>query len=144
MKNAVLIGFVLFAFAGYNQSNDNTNRFSEILSHSIQTKSFSNSSIPTFIEFSKEKTPSLSEIEGLLNTFSRTNFTLKEVKRENDKLGFTRTGRMLEGETEFEETEQLEIKKLPFAEAVKMCDNGEITDSLSIAAIYRLQRILNC
>ncbi|SNS57214.1 8-oxo-dGTP pyrophosphatase MutT, NUDIX family [Ekhidna lutea] len=50
---------------------------------------------------------------------------------------------LTDGETEFEETEDLQIKKLPFKEAVAMCDRGEITDSLSVAAIYRLARILN-
>lgn len=49
---------------------------------------------------------------------------------------------LTEGETEFEETEDLQVKKVLFREAVEMCDRGEITDSLSIAAIYRLARIL--
>lgn len=49
---------------------------------------------------------------------------------------------LIQGETEFEETEDLQIKKLPFQEALMMCDQGLITDSLSIAAIYRLARIL--
>jgi len=38
-------------------------------------------------------------------------------------------------ETAFEETEDLEIRKLPLKEAVNMCLNGEITDSLSVATI---------
>ena len=50
---------------------------------------------------------------------------------------------LTEGPTSFEETEQLEIKKLPFSDAVKMCEEGKITDSLSVAAIYRLARMLN-
>lgn len=45
------------------------------------------------------------------------------------------------GETQFEETEDLKIWKLPFKEALRMCDRCEITDSLSVAAIYRLARI---
>ena len=49
---------------------------------------------------------------------------------------------LTEGETEFEETEDLKVRKLPFKEAVAMCDKGEITDSLSVAAIYRLDRML--
>ena len=47
------------------------------------------------------------------------------------------------GETAFDETEQLDILKLPFTEALKMCDEGKITDSLSVAAIFRLARMLN-
>ena len=60
-----------------------------------------------------------------------------------DEVGFAYLAEGLtEGETEFDETEDLKVWKLPFAEAVAMCDNGEITDSLSVAAIYRLDRIL--
>lgn len=47
-----------------------------------------------------------------------------------------------EGKTAFEETEDLKIWKLPFSAVVEMCDKGEITDSLSVAAIYRLSRVL--
>ncbi len=61
-----------------------------------------------------------------------------------DETGFAYLAEDLtQGETAFEETEDLKIKKLPFKEALLMCDRGEITDSLSIAAIYRLARILN-
>jgi 8-oxo-dGTP pyrophosphatase MutT (NUDIX family) len=41
-----------------------------------------------------------------------------------------------------EETEQLTVKKIPFAEAVKMVEKGEITDSMSVAAIYKVQLLL--
>ncbi len=41
-----------------------------------------------------------------------------------------------------EETEQLAVRKIPFAEAVEMVDNGQITDSMSIAAIYKVQLLL--
>ncbi len=61
-----------------------------------------------------------------------------------DEVGYAYLAEDLsQGETEFEETEDLQIKKLPFKEALSMCDKGEITDSLSVAAIYRLARILN-
>ncbi len=61
----------------------------------------------------------------------------------SDEVGYAYLAEDLtEGETEFEETEKLDIKKVPFAEVVSMCDNGEITDSLSVAAIYRLARML--
>lgn len=61
-----------------------------------------------------------------------------------DEVGFAYLAEELTmGETEFEETEDLKIRKLPFSEAVAMCDRGEITDSLSIAAIYRLERMLS-
>lgn len=37
-----------------------------------------------------------------------------------------------------EETEQLQLKRLPFSEAVEMVYKGEITDSISVAGILRL------
>ena len=42
------------------------------------------------------------------------------------------------GLSEPEETEQLQIKKLPFSEAFEMVMNGEIMDSISVAAILKL------
>ena len=49
---------------------------------------------------------------------------------------------LTQGETEFEETEVLLIKKLPFLEVVEMVMNGEITDGISIAGILKVARIL--
>ena len=47
-----------------------------------------------------------------------------------------------QGEAQPEGTEQLEIQRLPFQTALQMALNGEITDSLSVLALYRyaLQR----
>ena len=45
-------------------------------------------------------------------------------------------------DTEFEETEVLQIKKLPLPEAVSMVMNGEITDAISIAGILKAARVL--
>lgn len=60
-----------------------------------------------------------------------------------DEVGFAYLAEDLtQGETAFEESEDLQIKKVPFKETVQMCDEGLITDSLSLAAIYRLARIL--
>ena len=41
-----------------------------------------------------------------------------------------------------EETEQLQVRKLPFAEAYAMVEDGRITDSLSVAAIQKVQLML--
>ena len=61
----------------------------------------------------------------------------------SDEVGYAYLAEGLtEGETEFEETERLDIRKLPFKEVVTMCEQGEITDSLSVVAIYRLARML--
>jgi 8-oxo-dGTP pyrophosphatase MutT (NUDIX family) len=43
-----------------------------------------------------------------------------------------------EGKPEFDETEKIEIRKLPFSEVVKMVHDGAITDVLSIAGILKL------
>ena len=42
-------------------------------------------------------------------------------------------------EAEPEDTEQLIIKKIPFAEAYRMVNDGEITDSISVAAILKVR-----
>ena len=42
------------------------------------------------------------------------------------------------GPTAFDDTEQLEIRRLPFAEAVIMAMNGDITDALSVVGILKL------
>jgi len=38
-----------------------------------------------------------------------------------------------------EETEQLIVKRVPFPKVVKMVDEGEITDAISVAAIQKVQ-----
>jgi hypothetical protein len=43
-----------------------------------------------------------------------------------------------EGETDFEETEDLEIRRLPLDEALQLVNDGEITDAISVAAILRV------
>lgn len=42
-----------------------------------------------------------------------------------------------------EDTEQLSVKKLPFEEAYQMVMRGEITDSMSVAAILKVKLMLN-
>lgn len=49
---------------------------------------------------------------------------------------------LIEGETEFEETEDLQVWKLPFTEAHQMVMDGKITDALSMMAIMKLGRLL--
>jgi len=45
---------------------------------------------------------------------------------------------LTEGETQFEETEDLKIRKLPLTDAVQLVHDGEITDAISVAAILRI------
>ncbi|WP_339879370.1 NUDIX hydrolase [uncultured Algoriphagus sp.] len=60
-----------------------------------------------------------------------------------DEVGFVYLAEGLtQGETEFEETELLKIKKLPFTKVVEMVMHGEITDGISVAAILKAARIL--
>jgi 8-oxo-dGTP pyrophosphatase MutT (NUDIX family) len=56
----------------------------------------------------------------------------------SDELGiiYLATG-FTQFEAEPEETEQLEVKRMPFEEVYQMVINGEITDSLTVAGILR-------
>lgn len=48
---------------------------------------------------------------------------------------------LTEGQPQFDETEQLEILRLPLADAVAMCMDGRITDSISVAGILKVARL---
>ncbi len=43
-----------------------------------------------------------------------------------------------QGDTEFEETEDLQILRLPLGEAIALARSGEITDAVSVCALLRL------
>lgn len=45
------------------------------------------------------------------------------------------------GETQFEETEDLDVRKLPLPEAVDMVLDGKITDAISAAALLRINAV---
>jgi 8-oxo-dGTP pyrophosphatase MutT (NUDIX family) len=61
----------------------------------------------------------------------------------SDEEGFIFLAEELtEGESELEETEaDLETKMIPFAEAVRMVMENEITDSMSVAGILKVARL---
>lgn len=62
----------------------------------------------------------------------------------SDELGIIYLAKELSfGESSPEESEELSVKKLPFGDAFQMVMNGEITDSLSVAAILKLKIINN-
>ncbi|MDX2304189.1 MAG: NUDIX hydrolase [Microscillaceae bacterium] len=46
------------------------------------------------------------------------------------------------GETEFEDTEDLQIKKIHLREALDMVMNNEITDSITVAGILKVAKLL--
>lgn len=50
---------------------------------------------------------------------------------------------LTEGETEFDETEQLQILKLPLNKAIQKVMDGEITDAISIAGLLKVARLKN-
>jgi hypothetical protein len=59
-----------------------------------------------------------------------------------DEVGIVYLAEQLtQGDTAFEDTEILQIKKLPLKEAVDMAMKGEITDSISLAGIFKAARI---
>lgn len=61
----------------------------------------------------------------------------------SDELAIIFTAKGLtQKEAEPEDTEQLQIRKLPFTEVYKMVMNGEITDSMSVAAVLKLAIML--
>ena len=43
-----------------------------------------------------------------------------------------------EGETEFDEMEVLDVRRLPLSDVVAMIERGEMTDAISVAAILRI------
>ena len=45
---------------------------------------------------------------------------------------------LTEGDTDFDETEEIEVRKVPLAEAIAMIARGEITDASSVAALLRI------
>jgi ADP-ribose pyrophosphatase len=50
---------------------------------------------------------------------------------------------LTEGVSQPEETEQLQIRRLPITEAIDMVMQGKITDSMSVAALLKLKIIKN-
>jgi len=61
-----------------------------------------------------------------------------------DEIGIVYLAEDLEqGEPDFEETEQLQIRQLPFMDLRQMAMDGRITDALSILAILKLAAIRN-
>ena len=63
----------------------------------------------------------------------------------SDEIGYAYVARGLSfTATNPEETEQLQIRKLPFDELVTMVMNGEIKDLLSVASVLKLKVLIEC
>ena len=62
----------------------------------------------------------------------------------SDEFGVVYLARELTvGPSSPEETEQLQVIKIPFAEAYQLVEENKITDSLSVAAILKVQLMIN-
>lgn len=85
----------------------------------------------------------LKEETGLTAKYWENIMRIHTSNSVTDEEGFIFIARELtQGETAFEESEDLKIKKLPLKEAINMVMNEEITDSLSIAGLLKVARIL--
>jgi 8-oxo-dGTP pyrophosphatase MutT (NUDIX family) len=85
----------------------------------------------------------LKEETGLTATIWKQLFRIHTSNSATDEEGFVFLAKGLtQGETEFEETEEIVVKKLPFEEAISMVMKGEITDSLSIAGILWVKELI--
>ena len=60
---------------------------------------------------------------------------------DEEALIFLATG-LSQKQSSPEPTEQLIVKKLPFEEAYQMCMRGEITDSMSVAALLKIKVLM--
>ena len=81
----------------------------------------------------------LKEETGLSAVSWRTLMHLHTSNSVTDERGivYVATG-LTEGKTAFEETEDLQLMKLPLQDAIQLVIDGEITDAVSVAALLRL------
>lgn len=65
--------------------------------------------------------------------------TLHTSNSVTDEVGYIYVAKELSiGEQELEDSEDIEVRKLPLKDAIGMAMNGEITDSLSLLALFKL------
>ena len=81
----------------------------------------------------------LREETGLTASHWRELMRLHLSNSITDELGivYVATG-LREGETDLEETEDIEVRALPLSEAIEMARDGRITDALSAATLFRI------
>ena len=86
----------------------------------------------------------LEEEVGLLASHWEKVMEIQLSNSVSDEIGYTFIARGLkEVGSSPEETEQLQIRKLPFAELVEMVMNGEIKDGMSVASVLKVKRMLD-
>ena len=84
----------------------------------------------------------LLEETGITATVWKELLRLHTSNSVTDELAITYLAEGLEmGDPQFDETEDLQIKKLPFTEVMNMVMQGQITDGLSVASILKFARI---
>jgi 8-oxo-dGTP pyrophosphatase MutT (NUDIX family) len=81
----------------------------------------------------------LQEETGLTAMHWRELMRLRLSNSITDELGIVYVATDLsEGETDLEETEDIEVRVVPLAEAIEMARDGRITDALSAATLFRI------
>ncbi len=85
----------------------------------------------------------LKEETGLIANDWQELMRLHTSNSVTDERGLVYVARDLtQGETEFEETEDLMIQKVSLTEAIERVLSGEITDAISVAGLLKLQHII--
>jgi len=85
----------------------------------------------------------LKEETGLIATDWQELMKLHTSNSVTDERGLVYVARELaQGETEFEETEDLVIHKLPLDEAIDRVLSGEITDAVSVCGLLKLKYLI--
>ncbi len=85
----------------------------------------------------------LKEETGLIATDWQELMKLHTSNSVTDERGLVYVARELtQGETEFEETEDLMIHKLPLDEAIERVLSGEITDAVSVCGLLKLKYLI--
>jgi len=87
------------------------------------------------------------ELKEEVGLVAKTWSTLLEIHPSNsvtDEYGIVYIAKDLtQGDAEPEDTEELVVKKLPFEEALEMALDGRITDSISIAALFKAKILMD-
>lgn len=84
----------------------------------------------------------LREETGLIAGKMREILTMHLSNCVSDEIGHVFLAEELTmGEQQLDDTEKLQIMKLPLAKAIDMVMSGEITDSLSVAGLLKLERL---
>ncbi len=85
----------------------------------------------------------LREETGLVAKSWTNILTIHTSNSVTNEFGYVYLARELaHGEMDWDDTEELQIKKLPLAEALALVMDNKITDSLSIAGILKVARML--